>query len=228
MPYSHCLTLEIEYEAQLLDQWIMCAILSVSTYMLTFVDSEGQAFLLIYSITSKSSFDRIDIYRQAVLRVKGPKPIIALVGNKSDKTAEGGLKRRWRSFGEIIWLHFRGDVGDDSTERGAHIHLSGSEHAGYQYAGYQALRREEEEAAAQVPHFLKCLLFRFDTFLLLSIFSFTVTPQASCIQLVRCKLNYFPMYICICLFYPFHYTVLCAVWVMWNGNDRTGRKINRR
>lgn len=107
MPYSHCLTLEIEYEAQLLDQWIMCAILSVSTYMLTFVDSEGQAFLLIYSITSKSSFDRIDIYRQAVLRVKGPKPIIALVGNKSDKTAEREVSKGdgaalARSFGCIF------------------------------------------------------------------------------------------------------------------------------
>ncbi|KZP16138.1 ras protein [Athelia psychrophila] len=65
---------------------------------------EGQAFLLIYSIASRSSFDRIEIYRQAILRVKGPNPIFVLVGTKSDKAAEREVSKEdgaalARSFG---------------------------------------------------------------------------------------------------------------------------------
>ncbi|KZP03988.1 hypothetical protein FIBSPDRAFT_806351 [Athelia psychrophila] len=44
-----------------------------------------QGFLLVYSITSRSTFDRIEIFRQSMLRVKGPTPIFTLVGNKCDQ-----------------------------------------------------------------------------------------------------------------------------------------------
>lgn len=73
-------------------------------YVLMLRESEGQAFLLIYSIASRSSFDRIEIYRQAILRVKGPNPIFVLVGTKSDKAAEREVSKEdgaalARSFG---------------------------------------------------------------------------------------------------------------------------------
>ena len=49
---------------------------------------EGQGFVLVYSITSRSTFDRLEVFRQSMLRVKRQKPIFLLVGNKSDKTCE--------------------------------------------------------------------------------------------------------------------------------------------
>lgn len=51
-------------------------------------DSEGQGFILVYSIASRSTFDRLEVFRQSMLRVKRSKPIFILVGNKADKTYE--------------------------------------------------------------------------------------------------------------------------------------------
>ncbi len=50
--------------------------------------SEGQGFVLVYSVTSRSTFDRLEIFRQSMKRVKRGNPIFILVGNKSDKTSE--------------------------------------------------------------------------------------------------------------------------------------------
>jgi len=50
--------------------------------------SEGQGFILVYSIASRSTFDRLEIFRQSMRRVKRGDPIFMLVGNKSDKTFE--------------------------------------------------------------------------------------------------------------------------------------------
>ena len=49
---------------------------------------EGQGFLLIYSITSRISFDRLEAFRQDMVRIKHGKPIFMLVGNKADKGYE--------------------------------------------------------------------------------------------------------------------------------------------
>jgi len=49
---------------------------------------EGQGFILVYSITSRPTFDRLENFRQAMLRVKGQRPTFVLVGNKSDKVRE--------------------------------------------------------------------------------------------------------------------------------------------
>ncbi|KAJ7293248.1 ras protein [Mycena rebaudengoi] len=49
---------------------------------------EGQGFILVYSITSRSTFDRLEVFRQSVRRAKSEDPILVLVGNKSDKTFE--------------------------------------------------------------------------------------------------------------------------------------------
>lgn len=65
---------------------------------------EGQGFILVYSIASRSTFERLETFRQLMLRVKRNKPIFVLVGNKCDKTYEREVSREEgaalaRSFG---------------------------------------------------------------------------------------------------------------------------------
>ena len=50
--------------------------------------SEGQGFILVYSIASRSTFERLETFRQSMRRVKRGDPIFMLVGNKCDKTYE--------------------------------------------------------------------------------------------------------------------------------------------
>jgi len=61
-----------EEYATLRDQWVR----------------EGQGFLLVYSIASRSTFERIEVFQQSMMRVKRMKPVFMLVGNKSDKGYE--------------------------------------------------------------------------------------------------------------------------------------------
>ncbi|KAF9535531.1 small GTPase superfamily [Crepidotus variabilis] len=61
-----------EEYATLRDQWVR----------------EGQGFILVYSIASRSTFDRLETFRQSMKRVKRGDPIFVLVGNKCDKTYE--------------------------------------------------------------------------------------------------------------------------------------------
>ncbi|KAF9473317.1 hypothetical protein BDN70DRAFT_885984 [Pholiota conissans] len=61
-----------EEYATLRDQWVR----------------EGQGFILVYSVASRSTFDRLEIFRQSMKRVKRGDPIFMLVGNKCDKTYE--------------------------------------------------------------------------------------------------------------------------------------------
>ncbi|KZP26230.1 ras protein [Athelia psychrophila] len=77
-----------EEYATLRDQWVR----------------EGQGFLLVYSIASRSTFDGLEVFRQSMLRVKRSKPIFMLVGNKCDKTYEREVSKEEgaalaRSFG---------------------------------------------------------------------------------------------------------------------------------
>lgn len=79
-----------EYTA-LRDQWIR----------------DGEGFILVYSITSRSSFSRIPNYVAQIQRVKDEDPFaLVLVGNKSDRSSE-----RQISFqeGEAL-AHELGDV----------------------------------------------------------------------------------------------------------------------
>ncbi|KAF7328605.1 hypothetical protein MSAN_02478300 [Mycena sanguinolenta] len=47
--------------------------------------AEAQGFVLVYSIASRSSFDRIEEFHQAVVRVKGADAVFILIGNKCDE-----------------------------------------------------------------------------------------------------------------------------------------------
>ncbi|KAJ3718647.1 P-loop containing nucleoside triphosphate hydrolase protein [Lentinula guzmanii] len=66
--------------------------LAVQTYDPTIEDAyrkqEGQGFIFVYSITSRSTFERLETFWQSVQRVKRGNPIFMLVGNKSDMTWE--------------------------------------------------------------------------------------------------------------------------------------------
>jgi len=66
-----------EEYATLRDQWVR----------------EGQAFVLVYSITSRASFDRLEVFRQSMLRVKRSEPVFTLVGNKCDRAYEREVSR---------------------------------------------------------------------------------------------------------------------------------------
>ncbi|KAG9018638.1 Ras GTPase ras2 [Tulasnella sp. 427] len=61
-----------EEYATLRDQWIR----------------EGMGFVLVYSITSRASFDRLEVFRQSMIRVKGENCHFILVGNKADRQSE--------------------------------------------------------------------------------------------------------------------------------------------
>jgi len=66
-----------EEYATLRDQWVR----------------EGQGFVLVYSIASRATFDRLETFRQSMLRVKRTEPVFVLVGNKSDKAYEREVSR---------------------------------------------------------------------------------------------------------------------------------------
>ena len=71
---------------------------------LIYLNREGQGFILVYSTTLRSTFERLEAFRQLMLRVKRNRPIFVLVGNKCDKTYEREVSKEEgaalaRSFG---------------------------------------------------------------------------------------------------------------------------------
>ena len=54
---------------------------------------EGQGFILVYSIASRATFERLEVFRQAMLKVKRHQPVFMLVGNKCDKQYEREVSR---------------------------------------------------------------------------------------------------------------------------------------
>ncbi|GAA5831248.1 hypothetical protein JCM3770_004734, partial [Rhodotorula araucariae] len=67
-----------EYTA-LRDQWIR----------------EGQGFLIVYSTTSRASFDRVERFRHQISRVKDSDRVpIVVVGNKVDRVHEREVETR--------------------------------------------------------------------------------------------------------------------------------------
>lgn len=66
-----------EYTA-LRDQWIR----------------DGEGFLIVYSITARSTFERVERFRDQIFRVKDVTEVpLILVGNKSDKVTEREVSR---------------------------------------------------------------------------------------------------------------------------------------
>jgi GTPase KRas protein len=76
--------------ATLRDQWVRSVYFPVSAAYTLFTSrprliSEGQAFILVYSIADRSSFNCLKSFRQSMMRVTRQHPIFMLVGNQSDK-----------------------------------------------------------------------------------------------------------------------------------------------
>jgi len=61
-----------EEYATLRDQWVR----------------EGQGFILLYSVTSRPTFERLGVFHQHIRRVKREDPVFILVGNNCDKHYE--------------------------------------------------------------------------------------------------------------------------------------------
>lgn len=76
-------------------------------YILKLRTREGQGFILVYSIASRSTFDRLEVFRQSMLRVKRSKPIFILVGNKCDKAHEREVsKEEGQALAQSFGCHF--------------------------------------------------------------------------------------------------------------------------
>lgn len=74
----------------------------------------GEGFLLVYSITSRQSFDEIQTFQQQILRVKDKDyfPII-IVGNKCDLDGEREVSRQGTSIMPLqprLLFHLSGTV----------------------------------------------------------------------------------------------------------------------
>jgi len=93
--YEPTIEEEEAYRKQLLVDNKMCFVEVIDTAGheedLTLRDQlirESQGFILVYSIAARTSFDRVETFRQNMLRIKRGKPIFMLVGNKADKGYE--------------------------------------------------------------------------------------------------------------------------------------------
>ncbi|KAJ7828143.1 ras protein [Mycena olivaceomarginata] len=82
-------TIEDSYRKQFVVDNRMCFVQVLDTAgqeeYATLRDQWGQAFAPVYSIASRSTFDRLEVLRQSVSRVKREHSILVLVGNQCDR-----------------------------------------------------------------------------------------------------------------------------------------------
>ncbi|KAG8737529.1 Ras GTPase ras2 [Ceratobasidium sp. 414] len=80
---------------------------------------EGQGFILVYSITDRRSFERMENFRQALLRAKSRSPpLFVLVGNKCDQTYE---RQVMKHEGESLAQEWGCDFFETSARTGHNI-----------------------------------------------------------------------------------------------------------
>ena len=72
----------------------------------------------MYSVTSRSTFDHLEIFRQSMKRVKRGHPIFILVGNKSDKTSEREVSKE---EGAALAQKFGCDFIETSAQTGQNV-----------------------------------------------------------------------------------------------------------
>ncbi|KAJ6562374.1 P-loop containing nucleoside triphosphate hydrolase protein, partial [Mycena capillaripes] len=83
---------------------------------------EGQAYLLVYSITSRETFDRLQVHRQTVERVKGEDAIILLVANKCD--LDDAHRQVSQEEGEAFARGFGWEFIETSAKTGQNVGLA--------------------------------------------------------------------------------------------------------
>jgi GTPase KRas protein len=96
------------------------SLIIVSVFNLSRRGSEGQGFILVYSIASRSTFDRLENFRQSMMRVKRQKPIFILVGNKADKTHEREVSKE---EGSALARNFGCDFIETSAKTSQNVNL---------------------------------------------------------------------------------------------------------
>ncbi|KAJ7721388.1 P-loop containing nucleoside triphosphate hydrolase protein, partial [Mycena metata] len=79
---------------------------------------EGQGFILAYSITSRSTFDRLEVFHQSVRRAKRGNPILLLVGNKCDRPLAREVSRE---EGAVLARQFGCDFFETSAKTGLNV-----------------------------------------------------------------------------------------------------------
>ncbi|KAF8147356.1 ras protein [Mycena galopus ATCC 62051] len=91
-----------EEYATLRDQWVR----------------EGQGFILVYSTTSRSTFDRLEVFHRSVRRAKRGSPILLLVGNKCDRPLDREVSRE---EGAALARQFGCDFFETSAKTGLNV-----------------------------------------------------------------------------------------------------------
>ncbi|KAJ7035307.1 ras protein [Mycena alexandri] len=79
---------------------------------------ECQGFIFVYSITSRSSFEQVQIFRQAVRRIKRGDPILLLVGNKADMGADREVSKE---EGQALARQFGCEFIETSVKTGLNV-----------------------------------------------------------------------------------------------------------
>ncbi|KAF7364519.1 Ras protein [Mycena venus] len=82
------------------------------------INGEGQGFILLYSITSRSTFNRLEVFRQSVRRAKRGNPILLLVGNKCDRPLDREVSRE---EGAALARQFGCDFFETSAKTGLNV-----------------------------------------------------------------------------------------------------------
>ena len=75
------------------EQWIRCNLQYLTVLHISTNHREGQGFIFVYSITSRSSFERLEVKFQDILKVKGDRPVFMLVGNECEKQYQREVSR---------------------------------------------------------------------------------------------------------------------------------------
>lgn len=76
----------------------------------------GQGFILVYSITSRSAFDRVRVFYESVRHIKGGDPILVLVGNKADKAYDREVSKEEGGARATVRLQIYRDVRENGPK----------------------------------------------------------------------------------------------------------------
>jgi len=115
---------------------------------------EGQAFLVVYSITSRATFDEAIIMREKILRCKEEEePPIVLVGNKCDLEDQRQVQK---SEGEELATEWGNNSNFFETSAKEKINHEECFYAAVRLVREQLTRQETPKDTGKKPLFSKC------------------------------------------------------------------------
>jgi len=117
---------------------------------------EGQAFLVVYSITSRATFDEAIIMREKILRCKEEEePPIVLVGNKCDLEDQRQVQKH---EGEELATEWGTNSNFFETSAKEKINHEECFYAAVRLVREQLTRQETPKDTGKKPLFSKCLI----------------------------------------------------------------------